>query len=79
MTKKIIDTTWFTEMGQVRPIGIIVTLDEVTGERKAFIGTGNGHSEDVDARSIISMGAKLHPSTIKSILKGLLNDTDSHP
>lgn len=55
---KILDVIWFTEMGSLRPIGIVIGEDEITGERKAYIGVGNGEDEERDSKSIAGTGAK---------------------
>ena len=70
---KIIDTIWFTEMGGVNPIGIVV-IETKVGERKAYIGTGTGISEDNDARRIAEMGAKLPTEMLIRILKSVAKE-----
>ena len=64
---KIIDSNWYSEMGADNPIGIIVAEDETTGERKAYIGTGDGVDEYADALKITKHGAKLHLHTVVRI------------
>jgi hypothetical protein len=68
---KIKETFWFTEMGSTRPIGIVIGVDERTGEPKAYIGTAFGSHEGEDVQHIASKGAKLSPSTAKLIAKAL--------
>jgi hypothetical protein len=65
---KIQDAIWFTEMGTPRPIGIIYGEDEVTGEKKAYIGTGHGFNEHADTQHIAKYGAKLTLETVKQLL-----------
>ena len=55
-----IETIWFNEMGQPSPIGIVIAIDNVTGIKKAYIGTGSGRYEDMDTRRIMEGGAKFH-------------------
>lgn len=69
---KILDTIWFTEMGSLRPIGIVIGEDEITGERKAYIGVGNGESEERDSKSIAGTGAKFHLETLRMIAMRLI-------
>ena len=70
---KIISVDWFTEMGETRPIGIVVIENEM-GERKAYIGKGAGYNEEIDKRHISKCGGKLMPRTLESILKHLQKD-----
>ena len=71
---KILNTTWFTELGSSKPIGIVVGEDENTGEIKAYIGTASGHNEERDAKHINMNGAKLHLVIVEGILKRLKNE-----
>ena len=65
---EVINVTWFSEMGCAKPIGIVVVEVE-EGERKAYIGTGDGYNEQLDTQHIISSGAKLHPATIAGLVR----------
>lgn len=67
----ISDVIWFSEGTSVKPIGVVIKVDEVTGEPMAYIGTGNGASEDDDIRRILAWGAKFHKSTLELILSKL--------
>lgn len=60
---KIIDAIWFMEMGSLQPIGIVIGRDNVTGEAKAYIGSGAGLDETADAQHIAEIGAKFHLQT----------------
>lgn len=71
---KITNAIWFTQMGEAKIIGIIIGEDEETGEMKAYIGTGYGINETIDANHIAKTGAKLHPVTLSGIVKQLNND-----
>lgn len=57
---KIVSVHWYNEMGNTSPIGIVVAEYNDTKERKAFIGTGEGHDPNVDARRILEGGAKIY-------------------
>lgn len=70
----IIQAIWFTEMGSMRPIGIVLGVDNITGERKAFIGTASGDDEGADAERIAAGGAKLRVGTVNSIAQWLNDD-----
>ena len=68
---KIIDAIWFNELGKKEPIGIVIGEDKITGERKAYIGTGNGFEEGSDTISIAERGTKVTIKTLEYILKKL--------
>ena len=68
---KILDAIWFNEMGKKEPIGIVIGEDEITGEKKAYIGVGAGFEEGSDVISISERGAKVSPQILKFILKKL--------
>ena len=59
---KIIDSLWFTSLGILGGcIGIVLGEDEVTGEKKAYIGTAVGDNQERDERHIAMNGAKFTP------------------
>lgn len=60
---KIVDKWWFTTGGGT--IGIVKTIDDVTGEQKFRIGIASGIDEDLDALSIKNYGARFFPEMIK--------------
>ncbi|RLB66447.1 MAG: hypothetical protein DRH08_06175 [Deltaproteobacteria bacterium] len=62
---------WFSQMGNDKIIGIVITEDDITKERKAFLGTGSGLNESGDALHVAQTGAKIHHSMIESILEQL--------
>lgn len=68
---KIIDTIWFMEMGSKSPIGIVLSEDVLTGEKKAYIGTGNGLDADADRKLIAARGARLPIQILEHLLKEL--------
>ena len=55
---KIINAVWFSEGGSNRIIGVVFGVDEITGEYKAYIGTGIGFDEGTDADLIATHGSK---------------------
>lgn len=71
------DAIWFTELGG-QCIGIVIGQDEVTGERKAYIGTGYGEDEGLDARFICANGAKFHLQSAEFVLN-YLQSTGNNP
>lgn len=60
---KIIEKWWFTTNGAF--IGIVKTLDEITGEEKFRIGTASGVDEELDAEYIKDYGARFFPEMVK--------------
>ncbi len=69
---KVTDTYWFTPaVGD--PVGIIVGVDEVTGKRKAYIGSAAaGGSEEFDTQAIAEYGAKLNLQVLLEIVSNLI-------
>lgn len=70
---KIIGTVWFTNMDG-HCIGI-VTIENDIGERKAYIGLGEGRDEEVDAQHIAENGAPVYKAFIRGVLD-MLNKVD---
>ena len=69
MASKIIETVWFP--GAKGLCGIVVTEDEVTGERRGYVGVAFGLDEDVDANMVKDWGVKLFPRVLRDILAKL--------
>ena len=69
---KIIDDIWFANFQGMNTIGIVIGEDEVTGERKAYIGFGLSVSRQDDMQTIAANGAKLTPE-IAARIASLLN------
>lgn len=67
---KILTATWFTGSG-MKLIGVVIGIDEITNERKAYVGTASGLDEGLDAQHIASHGAKLHLVIAESIVRAL--------
>lgn len=59
---KVIEKLWFTN--NQGSIGIIVIEEDVTGDRKAYIGIGSGSDEGVDAEAILAWGNKFPLDTV---------------
>jgi hypothetical protein len=79
LAMKVIDHLWFSSIFfslGFETIGIVIGEDEITGERKAYIGLGTGHSEEEDIKAVTQLGAKLTPQAAAHIAK-LLNETKS--
>lgn len=67
---KVLADYWFNDMrGGI--VGIVVGEDEVTKERKAYIGTAEGHNQKVDMQSILDTGQKLSLPFLEGLV-GLL-------
>jgi len=67
--KRIVSSRWFTNLFGC--VGIVVVDDLITGERKAFIGTGQGENEQVDIDYICEWGKELHAPTLWEIEREL--------
>ena len=55
-------------------IGIVVGENE-RGERKAYIGVGQGFDESQDVQRILNRGGKILPSTLREIIDRVEGDT----
>lgn len=53
---KVIDSIWFTNRDGT--IGIIIGEEDITGDRKAYIGPASGTDEKTDTQQILSWGNK---------------------
>ncbi len=53
---KIINVHWFTTM-YAHTIGIVLGVDEITKKQKAYIGLGDGVSEEADKEKIAQGGS----------------------
>ncbi|MBA7714940.1 hypothetical protein ES703_123973 [subsurface metagenome] len=58
---KIIETLWFANMDGC--IGIVVSEEDVTGDRKAYIGSASGTDEKADTEQILAWGNKFSLDT----------------
>lgn len=59
---KIVDKLWFTNMKGT--LGIVVLEEDITNERKAYIGVVSGNDEKADTEDIISWGNKFDVETL---------------
>ncbi len=64
---KTIDAIWFTTVGGT--VGIVVGEDEVTRNRKAYIGVVSGLCEEVDTEHIRQFGSPVSLSIMRKIVK----------
>lgn len=62
---KVIDTLWFTN--RYGTIGIVTVEEDVTGDRKAYIGIGRGIDKKVDTDLILAWGNMFSVDTLKRI------------
>ena len=62
---KKIDAIWFS-VGE-HCIGIVIGEDELTKERKAYIGVGHGVDEAYDSEAILNYGTPVSASTLDHI------------
>ena len=63
---KVIDSLWFTNLDGC--IGIIVIEEDITGDRKAYIGPASGEDEKADTEKILAWGNKFSIDTAERIL-----------
>lgn len=63
---KVIDSLWFTNFDGC--IGIIVIEEDVTGDRKAYIGPASGKDEKTDTEKVLAWGNKFSIGTAERIL-----------
>ena len=63
------EAIWFTT-AEGHCIGIVF-YETDHGDRKLYIGVGNGISEEADINLIKNRGARIHESSLKSCLKWL--------
>lgn len=62
---KLIHVTWFT---REECFGIAVGEDEITKERKAYIGIVQGNHEEIDAMHLLANGSKIALSMLEEIV-----------
>ena len=62
---KIVNSWWYTLSPDGYCIGIIKTIDEITGEVKFRIGLGTGTNQTLDEEFIRDYGDKFYPDIIK--------------
>jgi len=60
---------WFT--GFFGTIGIVTGEDELTGQKKAYIGTALGFDENLDTHHIAKTGSPVYPTQLEEVLKDL--------
>ncbi|MBA7567483.1 hypothetical protein ES708_09195 [subsurface metagenome] len=62
---KVIDTMFFTNVDGC--IGIVVVEEDVTGDRKAYIGSVDGTNEKANTGAIMAWGNKLSLDAVQKI------------
>lgn len=65
---KILNTIWFSGL---KCVGIVLCVDEITREHKAYIGVGEGISEEADIRHIAEHGSPVHLPSAKRLIEHL--------
>lgn len=71
---KIIDSIWFTGIGMLGCVGIVLAEDESTGKRKVYVGSVLGLNQESDEKFIVKNGGKLPPEMAKKISSFLKGD-----
>jgi hypothetical protein len=61
---------WFTNLAG-ETIGIVMKIDNATGKKKAYMGTGAGVDEEEDIATILEWGAPLELTVIEQVSKYL--------
>lgn len=64
---KILDTMWFNSRGG--HCGLVIGEDEVTGEKKAYIGVVSGTNEEADTKEVAEWGCRVNLSRLNGIIK----------
>ena len=63
---KVIRSLWFSHLAGT--IGIVIGEDDLTKERKAFIGLVAGNNEEMDSAWVLDRGSHLSRGTLQEIL-----------
>ncbi len=56
---RVVDSLWFTN--NKGTVGIVIIEEDVTGERRAYIGIVDGYNQEADTQSIIDWGNPFSP------------------
>ena len=70
---KILKAWWFSPM-MTPHFGVVVGVDEITKEKKAYIGPADGLDEESDTRDIAARGAKLRRADLEEILEAMKDE-----
>jgi len=62
---KVIDSLWFTNMKGT--VGIVILEEDVTGDRKAYIGMVEGLDEQTDREALLAWGNPFSLDTAQRI------------
>ncbi len=73
---KPIHESWFQSPGG--RCGIIVAENELTGERKAYVGVASHVSREDDVKSILNLGTKITVDRLQEVLKYLTAKVVQH-
>lgn len=61
---------WFTDM-RGGTVGIVTAIDEATGERKTYIGVGEGYSQEADRQFVLTQVQKLPLPFLEGLVRWL--------
>lgn len=67
----VLDKLFFTEMGSLRPVVIIIGMDTITKHKNLYVGTGYGDSEESDIKKVLKLGAKVDVNSLTEFLRKL--------
>lgn len=59
---KVIEALWFTDLDGC--VGIVVVEEDITSDRKAYIGPASGTNEKTDTEQILAWGCKFSLGTV---------------
>ena len=62
---KVIDTLWFTNIKGTA--GLVILEEDVTGDRKAYIGVVDGLNEQTDREALLAWGNRFSLDTAQRI------------
>ena len=58
-------------------VGMVLGVDELTGEREGYIGIAVGSNEDTDKKYIAATGQKITPGILREVVDYLEPETDA--
>lgn len=71
---KVIERLWFTNLNGC--IGIVVIEEDITGDRKAYIGSASGTDEKADTKQVLAWGNKFSLDTTHRLRHLLTEKTE---
>lgn len=73
----VVSSVWFTHGNEC--IGVVMGIDSVTKERKAYVGLGSpGNEESQDVESIVKYGTKIYYSIAEQLYNHLKENENGY-